>query len=116
MQLKSVKPAAVSIATGVILTVGLLALLRVEFFERLERITYDLRVRTARHFPTVVATNLGFVFISDDSIATVNNGSLDYSYGLYWPRPIYGRLLRELAAQSVRAIAFDIVLQEPRHD
>jgi class 3 adenylate cyclase/CHASE2 domain-containing sensor protein len=116
VRIKSVRPAAVSIAVGVIATVCLLALARFDLLERVERITYDLRVRAAQFFPSPSATNLGFVFISDDSIAAVNDGSLGYPYGLYWPRHLYGRLLRELSAQEARAVAFDIVLPQLRSD
>jgi class 3 adenylate cyclase/CHASE2 domain-containing sensor protein len=116
VQLKSVKPTAILIAAGVVLAVVLLALARLEFFERLERMTYDQRVRVSRHFPAPVATNLGFVFISDESIAAVNDGLLGKHYGLYWPRHIYGRLLRELNAQQARSVAFDILLPQERLD
>lgn len=116
VKLKSVRPTAVSIAAAVILAVGFCALLRPEFVERLERITYDFRLRATSRFAAPAATNLGFVFISDDSIAAVNDGSLDYRYGLYWPRHVYGRLLRELSAQSARAVAFDIVFPQLRPD
>jgi len=116
MQLKSVKPTAISIAAMVIVTVCLLALVRPDVLERLEHITFDIRVRTTQGFTPPVVTNFGFVFISDDSIAAVNDGSLGYRYGLYWPRHVYGRLLRELSAQQARAVAFDIVLPQVRHD
>lgn len=116
MQHKSVKPTAVFIAAVVILTVSLVALARLDFFERFENITYDLRVKAASHFPSPLATNLGFAFISDDTIAAVSDGSLDFRYGLYWPRHVYGRLLRELSAQGARAVAFDVVFPQLRPD
>ena len=49
-------------------------------------------------------------------IAALNNGSLGFRYGLYWPRHIYGRLYRELVAQNAKAVAFDIIFREPRPD
>lgn len=84
--------------------------------QRSEAHSYDWRVRLARRFPTSVATNLGFVFMSDESITRLNNGSLGYRYGLYWPRHLYGRVVDELTAQGARAIAFDILLPQPRVD
>ncbi len=79
--------------------------------------TYDMRVRQALKFTPTVATNLGFVFIDDASIAFVRtNRSLGYRYGLYWPRQVYGRLVEELAAQGARAVALDIIFGELRPD
>ena len=78
--------------------------------------TYDWRARTAVNFPQPVATNLGFVTISDDSIAALNNGSLGFRFGLYWPRQIYGRVLRELSAQGAQAVAFDVLFSGRRFD
>lgn len=73
------------------------------FFESLERMTYDMRVRKALRFAPTVATNLGFVFIDDASIAFVRtNQSLKWQAGLYWPRHVYGRVVEELAAQGAR--------------
>lgn len=86
--------------------------------ERVEAITYDWRVRlaSARNPPAV--TNLGFVDISDESIRWIKSGALHprIRYGLYWPRHLYGRVLRELHAQGARAVAFDILFAEPRED
>jgi class 3 adenylate cyclase/CHASE2 domain-containing sensor protein len=89
---------------------------RFTFFRRLEWITYDWRVRqTARQSPPV-ATNLGLVAITDDSIETVRSGALPYRFGLHWPRQVYGRLVNELQAQGASAIGFDIVFAELRPD
>ncbi len=54
--------------------------------------------------------------MSDNSIAALNDGSLGFRYGLYWPRHIYGRVLRQLSAQGARAVAFDILFGELRPD
>ena len=74
--------------------------------------TFDLRARAALRFHPVVATNLGFVFIDEDSIRNIWNGSLGYRFGMLWPRQVYGRLLYELSAQGARAVALDIVADE----
>lgn len=116
LKLKPAKLAPLLIAVCVIALVCLVRVLHLEFFDRFERITYDLRVRYAQRFPSPVATNLGAVFISDDSIKALNDGTLGFHYGLYWPRHIYGRLLRELSAEGARAVAFDILFAEPRQD
>jgi class 3 adenylate cyclase/CHASE2 domain-containing sensor protein len=106
----------------VILTILVLAfvcgvrLLRLDFFERLERMTYDLRARAALHFPAPAATNLAFVSMEDSSITAVKSGKLGYRYGLYWPRQVYGRLVEELSAQGAKAVAFDVLFGELRHD
>jgi len=106
----------VLITVGVILLVGLARLGQFDFFERLERMTYDWRARVAVNYPQPVATNLGFVAISDKSIAALNNGSLGFRFGLYWPRQIYGRVLRELSTQGAKVVAFDVLFSGPRQD
>jgi class 3 adenylate cyclase/CHASE2 domain-containing sensor protein len=118
VEFKPVKLAPVLIATSVIVVVCLARVLHFDLFDRLERITYDWRVRTALRFPQPVATNLGAIFISDDSIKALNDGSLGYRYGFYWPRHIYGRLIRESSAQGARAVALDILFGElhPKDD
>ncbi|MGA2281251.1 MAG: adenylate/guanylate cyclase domain-containing protein [Verrucomicrobiota bacterium] len=106
----------------VILTVLVLALvcgvrlLRLDFFERLERMTYDLRARAALNFPAPAATNLAFISVEESSIAAVKSGKLGYRYGLYWPRQVYGRLVEELSAQGAKATAFDVLFGELRRD
>jgi class 3 adenylate cyclase/CHASE2 domain-containing sensor protein len=104
------------IALGVIALVSLLATARLDVFERLEHMTYDWRARVALRFPSSVATNLGFVAIGDQSITALKNGSLGFHYGLYWPRHIYGRVLRELSAQGAPAVAFDVLFDGQRPD
>ncbi len=93
-----------------------LQLLHLDFSERLERITYDWRVRMALHFPAPAATNLAFVVMEDSSIAAVKSGDLGYKFGLYWPRQVYGRLVEELSAQGAQAVAFDVLFGELRND
>jgi serine/threonine protein kinase/class 3 adenylate cyclase len=109
---------------GVILITALLLLLAVgmrlwqpPFLQSMELAAYDVRARQALKHPPAVATNLGFVVIDDASIAFVrNNRSLGYRYSLFWPRSVYGRLVEELAAQGARAVALDIIFDEPRPD
>jgi class 3 adenylate cyclase/CHASE2 domain-containing sensor protein len=87
--------------------------------QRVEWITYDWRVRMAARHNPAAATNLGFVFISDESIEAVldgMDGALPYRYGLQWPRQVYGRLVHELREQGATAIGFDIVFAEERPD
>ena len=89
-----------------------------ELAQRLEWLTYDWRVRQAANFSPIVATNLGFVFINDTTIARVadENNDLGYAYGLYWPRHLYGRMLRELTTQGAKVVAFDVMFPELRPD
>jgi len=110
------KRAPVILTVFVLVLVCGVRLLRLDFFERLERMTYDLRARTALRFPASAATNLAFVSIQDSSIAAVKSGKLGYRYGLYWPRQVYGRLVEELSAQGAKAIAFDVLFGELRQD
>ncbi len=116
MKYRPHKHPPVIIAVGVIVLVCLARLSQFDSVDRLERMTYDGRARIAARFPQPVATNLGFVAIGDDSIAALNDGSLGFRFGLYWPRHIYGRVLRELSAQGAQAIAFDVLFSGPRYD
>jgi class 3 adenylate cyclase/CHASE2 domain-containing sensor protein len=104
------------LAVSVLVFVCGVRLLRLDFFDRLERMTYDLRARAALHFPAPAATNLAFVSMEESSIAAVKNGKLGYHFGLYWPRQVYGRLVEELSAQGVKAVAFDVLFGELRTD
>ena len=116
MKFKPLKPAPVILAVAVLALVCGVRLLRWDFPERLERMTYDLRVRAAQKFPAPAATNLAFVAIDEASIAAVKNGLFGYSYGLEWPRQVYGRLVEELSAQCAKAIAFDVLFADLRRD
>ncbi|HEY5069018.1 MAG TPA: CHASE2 domain-containing protein, partial [Candidatus Acidoferrum sp.] len=100
MKFKPLKRAPVIIAVLVLLFLCGVSLLRLDFFDQLERFTYDLRARAALKFPAAAATNLAFVAMDDSSIAAVKNGALGYKFGLYWPRQVYGRLVEELVAQG----------------
>jgi class 3 adenylate cyclase/CHASE2 domain-containing sensor protein len=111
------------IAIVVLALVCAVRLWQPDFCERLERMTYDLRVRTATHFPSSVVTNLAFVAMDDASISALNKGQFKkpdqkfgYRFGLYWPRQVYGRLVEELSAQGAQAVAFDVLFGELRPD
>jgi len=114
VQLKPLKCIPAVIALGVIVLVCLVRWRQSGFFERLEHLTYDLRVRQAARFAPTVATNLGFVEINDDSVIEVANGSLGFNFGLFWPRQVYGRLVNELARQGAKAVALDVIFAELR--
>jgi CHASE2 domain-containing sensor protein len=116
VKFKPFKRAPVILTVSVLVFVCGVRLLRLDFFERLERMTYDLRARAALHFPAPAATNLAFVSMEESSIAAVKNGKLGYRYGLYWPRQVYGRLVEELSAQGAKIVAFDVLFGELRHD
>lgn len=116
MKFQPLKQTPALIALGVIALVSLLAAIRLDFFERLEHMAYDWRTRVAVRFPSSVATNLGFVAIGDQSITALKDGSLGFHYGLYWPRHVYGRVLRELSAQGAPAVAFDVLFAGQRPD
>ncbi|HEX7618696.1 MAG TPA: hypothetical protein VF480_08255, partial [Verrucomicrobiae bacterium] len=94
MKFKPLKRAPLLLAIAVLAFVCGLRLAGLDFFERLERMTYDLRARTALHVPAPVATNLAFVSIEESSIKAVKNGyvgdhksqKIGFHFGLYWPR------------------------------
>jgi class 3 adenylate cyclase len=113
---KPLKRTPAILAAVILVLVCGVRLLRFDFFDRLERMTYDLRVRAAQKFSAPAATNLAFVFMDESSIAAVKSGRLGYRYGLYWPRQVYGRLVEELSAQGAKAVAFDVLFGELRPD
>jgi len=113
---KPLKRTPVLLAVAVLVLVCYIRLLRLDFFERMERMTYDLRVRAAQKFPAPAATNLAFVSMEESSIRAVKSGKLGYRYGLYWPRQVYGRLVEELSAEGAKAVAFDVLFGELRPD
>lgn len=121
MKLKLAKAGPATIVTAAIVLVCLLAIAE-EYFgargvlQRLEWIAFDWRARQSLTKPLPAANNLGFVFISDESIDALKNGTLDFRAGLYWPRHVYGRLVRELAAQGTRSIGFDVLFADLRPD
>ncbi len=85
-------------------------------FQRIEWITYDWRVRMAAQKSQPLATNLGLVAITDDSIQTLLDGTFPYQFGLHWPRQVHARLVNELAAEGASAIGFDVLFAEERPD
>jgi class 3 adenylate cyclase/CHASE2 domain-containing sensor protein len=124
VKFKPLRRTPVLLAVLVLALVSFVRLFGLDFFDRLERITYDLRVRTALHFPAPAATNLAFVAMEDSSIAAVKSGKINndngkklgYKFGLYWPRQVYGRLVEELSAQGAQTVAFDVLFGELRND
>ncbi|MEK7707338.1 MAG: adenylate/guanylate cyclase domain-containing protein [Verrucomicrobiota bacterium] len=116
MKFQRLKQVPALIAVSVLALACLARVWQLDFVERLERITYDMRVRKAMRFPSTVATNLGFVFMNEESIAAVKSGGLGYRFGLYWPRQVYGRMVQELATQDARTVALDVIFGERRED
>ncbi|PAW80895.1 MAG: hypothetical protein B9S33_17740 [Pedosphaera sp. Tous-C6FEB] len=113
-----------AIAIGVIAFVSFLQSLRHwstagGSIERLEGITYDWRQKAALERRPPCASELGFVYIEDEDIRRLEHGmdgALDYQFGLYWPRQVYGRLVSELKAGGARLIAFDVLFNGLRLD
>jgi class 3 adenylate cyclase/CHASE2 domain-containing sensor protein len=116
VKFKPLKRAPVLLAILVLALVCGVRLLHLDFFDRLEWTTYDLRVRTALNFPAPAAPNLAFVSMEDSSIKAIKSGALGYKFGLYWPRQIYGRLVEELSAQGAQTVGFDVLFGELRND
>jgi len=85
-------------------------------FERLELVSYDLRVRSAEQSSGVCATNLGFIYVDDATISAVKHRLLGPPYGLHWPRHIYGLLVEEANREGAETLAFDILFGELRPD
>lgn len=116
LKLKPVKLAPLLITITVMAVVCAVRFWLPDFLGRFERIFYDQRVRTALRFPKPVSTNLAAVFLTDESLRALENGSLGFRYGINWPRHIYGRVLREASTEGAQAVAFDILFAEMRHE
>ncbi|HEY1790876.1 MAG TPA: adenylate/guanylate cyclase domain-containing protein, partial [Verrucomicrobiae bacterium] len=116
MTFKPAKHAPVIVAVVVIMLVCFLQILRLDFFERLERMTYDLRAKAALEFPAPASTNLAFVSIEESSIDAVLHGKVGFHFGLLWPRQVYGRLIDELTSEGAKAVGFDVLFGELRPD
>jgi class 3 adenylate cyclase len=114
VKLKRGKSIPALIALSVIVLVCLVRWRQIGFLERLEEMTYDLRVREAARFTPLVAANLGFIEINDETIEKVFDGSLGFHFSLFWPRQVYGRLVDELAIQGAKAVALDVNFAELR--
>ena len=83
------------------------------FSERLELLTYDWRVRVAFRHPGPVATNLAAVFVDDDDLKLVNE-ALGFHWP--WPRALFARVIRELAAEQVGRVACDVFFLDRQRD
>lgn len=123
VSLREIKLVPCLLSLGVILVVCFVQSLRFwtdgnDQFERLEWVTYDWRVRAAAKADPPVSTNLAFLAITDKTIQAVKDQSVNLGegYGLYWPRHLYGRVVRELKKQGVKGIGFDIIFSDRRDD
>lgn len=88
----------------------------VDLLNRLEWISYDWRVRwAAESHPSPASTNLAAVYIDAETVGMLSEGNLGGLQANFpFPRHIYGRVVRELAAQGARAVAFDVMFAERR--
>lgn len=116
MKFKPPKRAPVILAVAALALVCALQTTHLDFFERLKGMSFDMRARAALHFPSPIATNLAFVSVEDSSIKAVQNGSVGFYFGLYWPREVYGRLVDELRQEGASAVAFDVLFSDLRPD
>ena len=74
--------------------------------QSLEWDAYDWRMRRAARTPTPASTNLGAIYLDEESIGFLNNAlRVNWPY----PRQVHGRIVRELARQGATAVAFDVM-------
>jgi len=83
-----------------------------DLFKRLEWITYDWRAKVAANANPLFSTNIAGVFIDDEALQQLSDGSLGYNFSWPWPRFIHGQLVRELAQQGAIAVGFDVLFIE----
>src|SRR5437879_2692450 len=107
----------VPIAAAVIALVCLVQALplfspRFDLVPRLEWITYDMRMRLAANHSQFYATNLlAGVFITDQDLKDMSDGTYGYREKFPWPTHYYGMAVRELARQGAKVIGFDILFE-----
>jgi len=77
--------------------------------ERWEHDTYDWRFRKAVDDTTPAATNLATVFIDNASLEAFNN---DFEIKWPWPTVLHANVVRELANQGAKGVAFDVLFAE----
>lgn len=85
----------------------------------LELTLFDARVIQAARSAPPLAPQLGIIVSQDSTVEKLRLGyplGKDNKVGLLFPRKIYGRVLRELTAQGVKAVALDVMLQDARPD
>lgn len=82
-----------------------LAVPALDIFEALELLTYDARVRWAPPRARDVSRDVALIYIERDD-ETEFRETLQCIWP--WPRIFHGELVRELAVQEARAVAFDI--------
>ena len=83
----------------------------------LEQTLFDWRVRQAASQAPPLAPEIALVVASERTVQSLRLGyPLKESVGLLFPRHIYGRILRELTAESATAVAFDMLLPDDRPD
>jgi adenylate cyclase len=114
MKWKPAKYVRIWLAAGVLALVSFLEFLprflpSFDVVQRLEWMTYDWRVRQSFKYPGPIATNLGVIYIDDDSLSLVNRG---LAFNWPWPRQLHGRLINRLKQQPPIAIGFDVLFHE----
>ena len=107
----------VPIAAAVITLVWLVQALplfspRFDLVPRLEWITYDMRMRLAANHSQLYATNLlAGIFITDQDLKDMSDGTYGYREKFPWPTHYYGMAVRELARQGAKVVGFDILFE-----
>lgn len=109
---KSLTVAAISILAACLLPVGT-HFFPGNFLNSLELDSFDWRMRNSSSTKAPLSPNLGAIYLTEDSITHLSeNYLLDFPY----PRWVHGRIIRELSNQGAKAVAFDILFNERRHD
>ncbi|KAB2673280.1 MAG: adenylate/guanylate cyclase domain-containing protein [Verrucomicrobia bacterium] len=90
---------------------------KLDILQRLEWTSFDWRVQRAAG-DGIASPDIGLVLADNETVFALGHGEAieDEHYDLFWPRwPVYGRVLRELRAQGVRAVAFDVLFPDRRY-
>jgi adenylate cyclase len=99
------KRAGITIAMLVAITLSVMNILHIGFFEVLEEKTLDARFRvrgTIKPGPETV-------------IAAIDEKSINRLGRFPWPRSVWGRVVDRLTAEGAKAIVFDVFFTEPEN-
>jgi class 3 adenylate cyclase/CHASE2 domain-containing sensor protein len=88
-----------------------------DLLHKLELVFFDWRARAAAKADSTISPQIALLEFDDQTVKRFRSGfPLGEPYGLLFPRHLYARALRELTAQGVQGVAFDVTLQDERPD
>jgi class 3 adenylate cyclase/CHASE2 domain-containing sensor protein len=104
-----------------VVVIGLVCLLeyvpqrfqKFEFFQGLEWMTYDWRMRSAfeANSHSITPHRLGVVYIDEETVRGINDNE-KYRFRYPYPKQLYGKVVSELNQQGAKLVGFDILFDQ----